>query len=67
MPIKGLKEENLSFTLVPKDTRAACPVATGGPFEPLDQLDTARLEVNGGGASIILDSAPDQPDNDPIP
>ena len=67
VPSKGLREEKLSFTLVPKEMRSSCPVQTGMPFEPLDQLDSARMEVSGGEASIILDPAPDQLDNDQSP
>ena len=64
VPVKGLQEENLKFTLVPKDMRTSCPVETNKPFEALDQLGSAYLAESRGEASIILDPAPDQPDSD---
>ena len=67
VPVKGLNEQKLSFTLVPKDMRTCNPVETNKPFEALDRLDTAYLDESRGEASIILNSVPDQPDSDPIP
>ena len=67
VPVKGLNEEKMTFRLAPKDMRLSYPLETNKPFDPLDQLDSAHLEVSGEGVSVILDPAPIQQDSDPIP
>ena len=66
VPIKYLPGDKLTFTLVPKDKKEiSVPVATGEPFEHLDQLDNAHLQVSDGQPKILIDPAPDQQDSDP--
>ena len=66
VPIKYLPGDKLTFTLVPKDRKELpVPVATGEPFEYLDQLDAAHLEVTDDLPEIIIDPAPALQDSDP--
>lgn len=66
VPIKYLPGERLTFSLVPKDRKeTAVPVATGEPFERLEQLDNARFQVTQGQPEILIDPAQDPQDSDP--
>ena len=65
VPIKYLSGEDLKFTLVPKGFQnKPLPVATNKPFEELDKLDSAHLEVTQESIGIVIDPVPDQQGSD---
>ena len=60
VPIKQLLGDNFLFSMVPNDRRSAVSenlegvlVETGGVFDRLDQLQTARLRVINGQSIIV--------------
>ena len=64
VPMKYFKGEELTFILTSnKLEKAFMPVATDAPFEALDQLKTARFQIENGQPGILIDPAPDQPDS----
>jgi len=60
LPCKCLEGDNLSFTLRENQSQlVSVPVATGVPFDYLDQLETARLLVTDGQPEILINPVQD--------
>lgn len=62
LPMKCFQSEKLSFALVTQD-RTGTPVSDGAPFDRLDDLEAARLQITDGQPEIIIDSVPDPQDS----
>ena len=54
VPVKYLTGGDLCFT-IESDCVSGFPVFSGKPFAHLDKLETARLQITNGQASIIID------------
>lgn len=60
LPAKYLREDKLTFFLISNEergTESGFPIATGKPFEHLDKLNAARLQMRNGQPVIVIDSA----------
>ena len=66
VPCKLINTEALSFELTDKRQESfSVPVNTGEPFEHLEKIETARLQVTNGQAELIIAEVQDPQDNDP--
>lgn len=54
VPVKYLKGKKMRFW-VESNTSSCIPVSANKPFAQLDKLETARLQISNGQASIIID------------
>ena len=64
VPVKYFKNDELVFVLTPaRLEKTFMPVTSDGPFEALDQLETARFQLENGQSGILIDPVPDQPDS----
>ncbi len=60
LPVKYLREDKLAFSLISNEergTESGFPIATGKPFQHLDKLKAARLQMRNGQPVIVIDSA----------
>lgn len=65
VPIKYLKENELSFTLCGEmETSVPVPVAAEKPFSHLEELETAHLHSTNGQQEIIIKQAQVPQDSD---
>ena len=62
VPIKYLPGNDFTFSLIPKSSEI--PVSTDKPFSHLDKLENSKFQNTDGQAAILIDSVPDQQDND---
>ncbi len=62
VPVKCFQSEKLSFALAAQE-RTGIPVSDGAPFDRLDDLEAARLQITDGQPEIIIDSVPDPQDS----
>ena len=65
---KRIKGAQLSFSLI--SNKEACaenliPIANDTQFAYIEKLEAARLQIANGQPTILIDSAPNQQDNDP--
>ena len=68
VPSKHFANEQLSFRMIPaRSDNKVIPVATDVPFEDLEQLKTARFQIENGQPGILIDPVPDQPDSGQSP
>lgn len=66
LPVKQLRGEDWTFTLLPKN-ETAVPVAAGESFDHLAELENSRLCEIDGQPMIVIDPAPDPQDSDQTP
>ena len=66
VPCKQVNAEALSFELTDKRQESlVVPVNTGEPFEHLEKIETARLQVTNGQTELLIAEVQDPQDNDP--
>lgn len=64
IPIKYFNDDKFVFVLTPaRLEKTFIPVAVDVPFDPLDQLETARFQIENGQPGILIDPVQDQPDS----
>ena len=71
VPKKYLPGQNLSFTLMPNESKESkaihTPIADNEPFEYLEKIEAAQLQEVDGQTEIVIPAVQDQQDSDPTP